>query len=86
MGNKRELDRQEVYQIRVKGLLDNKWSDWFNGMNIASEIQSDGSPITKLTGAVIDQVALHGILSKIRDLNLELISVNQIEMNSKNDS
>jgi hypothetical protein len=67
------LDQPARYRIKVRGRLDERWSDWFNGMTIASE-----RGITTLTGAV-DQAALHGILSKIRNLNLTLISVTPIE-------
>lgn len=70
-------DEQAVYQIKVQGKLDEKWSDWFNGMTVTFE-----SDITTLTGAVVDQAALRGILDKIWDLNLTLISVNRIETNS----
>jgi hypothetical protein len=70
-------DEQAVYQIKVQGKLDEKWSDWFNGMTVTLE-----SDITTLTGAVVDQAALRGILDKIWDLNLTLISVNRIGTNS----
>jgi len=73
MDDERECDEQHVYQIRVQGKLDERWSDWFNGMAITSE-----RGVTKLTGAVMDQARLRGILSKIWDLNLTLISVNRI--------
>ena len=75
MSEGNEWDGQAAYQIRVQGKLDKCWADWFNGMTITSE-----SGITTLTGAVIDQARLRGILSKIWDLNLTLISVNRIEM------
>lgn len=71
--------KQAVYRVKVQGRLDEKWSDWFNGMTITFESTSDGSPITTLTGAVTDQPKLRGILSKLWDLNLTLISVVQIE-------
>lgn len=58
------------YQIRVKGSLDQSWSDWFGSLTIT---QQDGE--TLLAGQVIDQAALHGILAKINDLGLTLISV-----------
>ena len=64
------------YQIKVKGRLGNQWSDWFEGMTIASE-----GGVTTLTGKVADQAALHGLLVRIRDLGLQLISVNRIESN-----
>ena len=83
MSNDQESDKQEVYQIKLKGLVDEQWSDWFNGMTIMCESASDGSPITTLTGAVVDQARLRGILSKAWDLNLTLISLSRIEGNSK---
>jgi hypothetical protein len=76
-------DRPVTYQIRMQGRLDKSWSDWFNGMTITFERGSDGSPITTLTGAVVDQSALLGILVKLGYLNLTLISVNRIDMNSE---
>jgi len=63
-----------VYQIKVQGKLDESWSSWFSGLTITLE-----GDTTTLTGAVVDQAALRGILSKLWDLNLALISVNQIE-------
>ena len=71
---------QAVYQIRMEGVLDEKWSDWFNGMSIAFERTGDGPPITTLSGAVADQAELRGMLSKIWDLNLTLISVIRLEL------
>ncbi|MCZ7575025.1 MAG: hypothetical protein M5U01_41280 [Ardenticatenaceae bacterium] len=71
----RNLDLPAVYQIKVRGRLDTSWSDWFNGMLIGFEHESDGTPITVLTGTVVDQPALHGILARIRDLNLTLLAV-----------
>lgn len=73
-------DQQAKYQIKVLGTLNESWSDWFNGMTITHE---DG--VTVLVGTVVDQSALHGILARIRDLNLILISVIQVEMNSNID-
>jgi hypothetical protein len=67
-----------TYQLRVQGKLDKSWSDWLDGMAITYEMDSDGSDITTLTGAVIDQAALHGILNRIRDLNISLLSVQLI--------
>jgi len=63
------------YEIRMKGHLDAKWANWFEGMRLTRE--SDGT--TVLDGPVADQAALHGMLRKIRDLGLALISVNQIK-------
>jgi hypothetical protein len=63
-----------AYQIKVQGRLDESWSGWFNSMTITFE-----GDTTTLTGAVVDQAALRGILSRLWDLNLALISVNPIE-------
>jgi hypothetical protein len=71
-------DRQ-VYQIRVQGRLDKRRSDWFEGMMMGFERASDDTLITTLTGGVADQARLRGILSKLWDLNLTLISVARIE-------
>ena len=65
-----------VYQIRVEGNLDRKWSDWFDGLTIVPQAGSDE---TTLIGPIADQAALHGILDKIRDLGLSLLSVQQME-------
>ena len=63
-----------IYQIRVKGHLDRRWTDWFEGLTITPEEGGD----TLVTGSV-DQATLHGLLRKVRDLGLPLISVNRIE-------
>ncbi len=78
MTDGREFDKQAIYQIRVKGNLDRKWSDWFDGLTIMP--QADGE--TLLTGPVADQAALHGLLGKIRDLGLPLLSVKRVEDDS----
>ncbi len=62
-----------VYQIRIKGHLGCQWTDWFGGLNITLEKDGD----TLLTGPVVDQAALHGLLKKVRDLGMPLISVNR---------
>ena len=78
-----ELDQPVAYQIKVQGRLDASWSDWFSGMAVGSEEESDGFPITTLTGTVADQSVLRGILNKIWDLNLTLISANRIGIDGK---
>jgi len=75
----RAVEKQKVYQIKLQGRLDANWSDWFDGMTLTFENRDDESPVTTLTGAVVDQAALHGLLSRISDLNLTLISVTHIE-------
>ena len=75
MTNGREFDEQAVYQIRVKGNLDRKWSDWFDAFTIVAQTNDE----TLLTGPVADQAALHGLLSKIRDLGLPLLLVRRVE-------
>ena len=79
MTDRQEPDRRETYEIKVKGILEKKWSGWFNGMAITFGQASDGSPLTTLTGTVADQAKLRGLLSKIWDLNLTVLSVNRIE-------
>lgn len=73
------MDEPMAYQIKVQGKLDLVWSDWLDGMTVTTEEEKDGTLITTLTGTVIDQSALLGILLKIGYLNLTLISVNRIE-------
>jgi hypothetical protein len=68
-----------LYQIKVKGQLDPRWSEWFDGLVISHE--TDGSTI--LSGPVVDQAALYGILLKLHSLNLPLLSVSQVEIEAK---
>jgi len=69
----------KVYEIRLKGHLDDRWAEWFEGLTITLEEDGD----TLLTGPVIDQAALHGLLKKVRDLGLPLLSVNTVEPDTK---
>jgi hypothetical protein len=64
-----------IYQIRINGLLDCQWTDWFGGMTISATEDGD----TLLTGQVEDQAALHGLLRRVRDLGMPLMSVSPIE-------
>ena len=66
---------QGIYQIKVKGRLDSSRSEWFEGWSIT--LEGDGT--TTFTGQVADQSALHGVLLKIRNLNLPIVSVNCVE-------
>jgi hypothetical protein len=59
------------YEIRVRGVLDGGWSAWFDGLQVTSDEHGQ----TSLTGPVVDQAALHGLLAKVRDLGLELLEV-----------
>jgi hypothetical protein len=64
-----------VYQFRIKGHIGCQWTEWFGGLTITLEENGE----TLLTGPVVDQAAMHGLLKKVRDLGLPLISVNRIE-------
>ena len=75
MSDKTDVHDRKVYQIRVQGELDNRRLDWFEGMTMGLERASDDTLITTLTGLVADQARLRGILTKLWDLNLKLISV-----------
>jgi len=63
------------YEIRLKGHLDDRWADWFDGLTITREDNGE----TRLTGPVADQAALHGVLRKVRDLGMPLVSVVRVE-------
>ena len=65
----------ELYEIRLKGHLDDRWADWFGGLTLTLEDNGD----TLLTGLAVDQAALHGLLRKVRDLGMPLLSINRVE-------
>ncbi|MGD2048786.1 MAG: hypothetical protein PVH03_04800 [Chloroflexota bacterium] len=77
-----ENEELSQYEFRVEGVLDVCWADWFDGMTIRHQQKIGTQSETILTGSVVDQVALHGILAKIRDLNLKLISFRKLESDS----
>jgi hypothetical protein len=66
--------KMAVYEIRVKGHLDGHWSEWFDGLTIVNV--EDGDAL--LSGEIVDQSALHGVLVKVRDLGLPLIAVSSV--------
>ena len=70
-----DLNQPMVYQIRIKGHLSPHWAEWFGGMTITLEDNGD----TLLTGPVVDQAALHGLLRKVRDLGIPLISAVRVK-------
>jgi hypothetical protein len=72
---KTDPSKPVVYQIRIKGHLGREWTDWFEGLTVT--LEDDGT--TLLTGLVIDQAALHGLLKKVRDLGMPLVSVGPVE-------
>ncbi len=76
----REVEKPTIYQLKVQGRLRESWSEWFNGMSIQFVIEADGSPVTTLMGPVVDQTALHGLLHKIRDLGLPLLSLSRVQI------
>jgi hypothetical protein len=71
-----------VYQIRIKGHLGDQWTEWFGGVTIT--LETNGNTLLRCTG--IDQAALHGLLKKVRDLGMPLISVNRIDPEQANTS
>ena len=70
-----DAGRPTIYQIRVKGHLGPQWTDWFEGLVITLEDNGE----TLLSGVVVDQAALHGLLRRIRDLGMPLVSVSRKE-------
>jgi hypothetical protein len=74
MANGREFSKPAIYEIRVKGNLEPVWADWFDGFTVTRQANDE----TVLTGPVPDQPALHGLLAKIRDLGLPLLSLQRL--------
>ena len=73
-GPEHDTDQPMIYQIRIRGHLSRQWTDWFEGLTIT--LEEDGN--TLLSGPVVDQAALHGVLKKVRDLGMPLLSVNRV--------
>ena len=76
MTNPCKYHGSKVYRIKLKGYIDPQWSEWFEQMAISTE-----HGVTVLKGPLADQAALHGLLIRIRDLNLTLLSVERTEVN-----
>ena len=74
-----QFDQTATYQIKVQGRLDERWANWFDGMSITFEPAEDGSTMTVLTGSVVDQAALYGLINRMRDLGLPLVSVGRVQ-------
>ncbi len=73
------LYKPAVYKIRIQSRLEANWSEWFSGMTISTDQDEQGSTVTVITGLLVDQVALHGLLVRISDLGLVLLSVERFE-------
>ena len=69
-----DRDEPGLYEIRLKGHLDDRWADWFEGLTLTREDNGE----TLLIGPVVDQAALHGVLRKVRDLGMPLLSVSRV--------
>ena len=69
-----ETDQPMIYQIKIKGHLGHRWADWFEGLTVTLEENGD----TLLTGILVDQAALYGLLKRVRDLGMPLLSVNAV--------
>ena len=80
MSDKQTYDEKhnqpQRYEISIKGHLDDRWAEWFEGLTITREDNGE----TLLTGPVVDQAALHGLLRKVRDLGLLLVSINRVQV------
>ena len=69
------MGQQTFYEIRVGGHLEDRWSEWFEGLRLTHETNGE----TVLSGPIVDEAALHGVLAKVRDLGLPLLAVNRVE-------
>jgi hypothetical protein len=79
MSHTLDSNQPVVYEIRIAGHLPSQWSDWFEGLAVT--LEPDGT--TLLSGPVIDQAALYGLLKKVRDLGMPLRSINQVAIHSQ---
>ncbi len=78
-----DLSDSPQYQIQINGHLDERWVSYFGGLELATGFDTDGTPITTLSGPVVDQAALHGLLNRIRDSGLKLRGVNRLDIDSE---
>ena len=78
MSHYKATGRPVTYQVRVRGRLGPRWLHWFDDFEITVETGDDRTPVTTLTGTAVDQADLRGTLNKLWDLNLILLSVNQV--------
>ena len=76
-----DADQPTLYEIRIKGQLDHQWTDWFGGLAITLQPNGD----TLLSGPIVDQAALHGVLRKVRDLGMPLLSITPRDSQSNGD-
>jgi hypothetical protein len=76
-----DADQPTLYEIRIKGQLDHQWTDWFGGLAITLQCNGD----TLLSGPIVDQAALHGVLRKVRDLGMPLLSITPRDSQSNGD-
>jgi hypothetical protein len=74
-----EGEKVAIYEIRVKGHLDGRWSDWFDGLEITNLENGEAM----LSGEIVDQAALHGVLIRVRDLCLPLVAVRSVDLPSE---
>ena len=84
--NQGDFNGPGEYVIKVKGHIDERKSYWFEGLTMTTGFDEDDRPITTFSGPLADQAALHGVLAKIRDMNLPLISVSQVKAGSQNEA
>ncbi|MDH5718238.1 MAG: hypothetical protein OEZ22_11475 [Spirochaetia bacterium] len=76
MKRNENIKKEHLYQIKIKGHIDSSWAGWFDGFHINTEESGN----TILTGEVADQAALHGLLKRVRNSGMTLLSVNQINL------
>ena len=70
------MQREDIYQIRIKGHLAEHWVEWFDGLTLTNEVNGEAT----LLGPIADQAALHGLLVKLRDLHLPVLAINRVDM------